>query len=421
MLQYLPEHGTRNTEHGTLIGDRTIMSVLSKNPLNLQQIAIAILFILTNLLFFQPSQAQLFDPYSGFTCDAGQGCKGWGKDSLRLYLPAPNQDCAYKFYFKFRFKDCDSNHLEIQPVGILLDYELQNCNASVGAFYGDTNNIHRIESLLRLADREMVFNHNLIMSLSWRIGDTNAYKGYFVYDTVSLIPLIVDSTLTSDSSLKTTFIRPTCRGICISYNRTDSNSAISSVYAKWYNCGNACCEIISSFCNVSSLTNIPSEYLNDGYSARINVEVNNTGECNTSPDTSCPSSSFNTRITRFKSCRDYCQDVDGLDPFGITHIENTKGVINIDEMPYFSDKLIKNLSNDKLLESTSDNLIINISEDILSVKIVSINGIELLKFKSQKGNEFLPISLHSLQNGLYLLVLETTKDGIVTKPIIISR
>jgi len=210
-------------------------------------------------------------------------------------------------------------------------------------------------------------------------------------------------------------------GICISYNRTDSNSAISSVYAKWYNCGTACCEIISSFCNVSSLTNIPSEYLNDGYSARIDVDVNYTGECNTTPDTSCPASSFNTRITRFKSCRDYCQDVDGLDPFGITHIEKTKGVINLDEMPYFSDNLMKTLPNDVLLESTTNDLIINISEDIFSVKIVTLNGSEILNYRTKQSMKFVPISLHSLQNGLYLLVIESTKDGVITKPIIIQR
>lgn len=110
----------------------------------------------------------------------------------------------------------------------------------------------------------------------------------------------------------------------------------------------------------------------------------------------------------------------GLDPFGLSFNENKKGVVNLDEMPYFSDKFIKSLSDDVLLESRSNEVIVNVTEEILLVKIVTINGVELLKMRNKIGNNLLPISLHSLQNGLYLLVIES-KDGVTSKPIIISK
>ncbi|MBL8005269.1 MAG: T9SS type A sorting domain-containing protein [Candidatus Kapabacteria bacterium] len=100
--------------------------------------------------------------------------------------------------------------------------------------------------------------------------------------------------------------------------------------------------------------------------------------------------------------------------------KDKNGLINKNEMPYFSDKFIKSLSNDVLLESRANEVIVKVSEEILSVKIVSINGVELLKMRNKIGNDILPISLQSLQNGLYLLVIES-KDGVITKPIIISK
>jgi hypothetical protein len=433
---FIVDSNTMNAQHPNV--GINAMSLVKKCFSSSKHCLFVLLFVLSNLLFFQPTQAQTFDHYSGYTCDDTTGCRAWANDSLVLYLPPPNQDCHYKYFFKWRDIDCKQydtvicggipvltrryNSLEIQPVAILLDFVNSDCGAGVKAFYGDTNNIHRIESLMRLADKTAAFNHAKSMSSCppYTEAEQDQFKGYFVYDTISLSPLVIDSTLTSDTALTMIFTRPACRGICISYFRADSNSTIDSVYAKWHNCGTACCEVISTFCNIEDLPNVPSEYLNDGISARINVEVNYTGSCDTTPSVACPNSSTNKKVTKFKSCFDYCQDENGLDPFGLSFNENKKGVVNIDEMPYFSDKFIKSLSNDVLLESRTNEVIVKVTEEILSVKIVSINGVELLKMRNKIGNDILPISLHSLQNGLYLLVIES-KDGVTTKPIIISK
>lgn len=414
--------------HRSLISKRTQMNVLCVNSGStgnsfpfLNCFAFVFVFLFANLFYIQESKAQLFNPYSGYTCDVQEGYP-WRNDSLVLPFPAPNQACLYKFYFKVRFKNCtDSLHLEVQPVGVLLDYSLGTCSNSIKNFYSDTNASHRIESLLRLADRTMVFNHNTMMTLPWRVGDTNLYKGYYVYDTVSLTPLIIDSTLTSDSVLRTSFIRPACRGICISYNRPDSLSAMTSVYAKWYNCGNACCEIISSFCNISSLTNVPPEYLNDGRSARIDFEVNYSGDCGTTPDSVCTIISLNTQVTRFKDCRNYCEDPEGLDPYGLQNFDKTQsGVYKLNENPYITDQFLRSIQENILLETTTNEIIIYFSEEVQTIKIVSISGVELQNQKISSGQMSHQLSFSTLQNGLYLLVIES-KNNIITKPIIIAK
>jgi len=414
------------------------MNVLTKNQFQFQRIAFVLLFVLSNLLFFQPTQAQ--DPFDGYTCDEQEGCRSWGYDTLYLYLPAPNEDCHYMYIFKWRdlvCKQLDSawcggqdsvvarkpGILEFQPVAVLIDFVNSNCGANVKTFYGDTNNIHRIESLMRLADKTAAFNHAKSMRTcpSYSVAEQALFKGYFVYDTISLSPLVIDSTLSSDTVLKMTFTRPACRGICISYFRADSNSSIDSVYAKWHNCGTACCEVISSFCNIEDLPNVPSEYLNDGISARINVEVNYTGDCSSTPSVVCPNSSMNTKVTKFNSCFDYCQDENGLDPFGLSNVDkNQSNVVKLNDKQVFSDKFLQSAADNVMFESTSNNLNLSVSEDVISIKLVSLTGNVLKSINVSNGAKTVNLTLSSATNGLYFLVFES-KNSIVSKPLIIAK
>lgn len=140
---------------------------------------------------------------------------------------------------------------------------------------------------------------------------------------------------------------------------------------------------------------------------------------------------FNTNVIRFKNCRNYCVDSlvpggsvygpDHYDPYGISSYDNSRfGVININEMPFISDKLIKEIPNDIILELTNNDIVVNVSEDVLSVKVVSLTGEVLLNTTAISGKTFQMISLQSFQNGLYLLVFET-RNGTTTKPLIIAK
>jgi len=211
------------------------------------------------------------------------------------------------------------------------------------------------------------------------------------------------------------------RGICISYFRTDSNSTIDSVYAKWHNCGTACCKVVSTFCNIEDLPNVPSEYLNDGISARITVDVTYTGSCGSTPSVACPNTSTNSKITKFKSCFDYCQDENGLDPFGLSNFDKYQSnIVKLNEMQVFSDKFLQSTPDNVLFESSYNNLNISVSEDVVSVKIVSLSGNVLKSIDVKNGTKTVNLSLNSITNGLYLLVFES-KNDIISKPLIIAK
>jgi len=408
---------TADSRQQSLIDDRTIMNVLSKNLITFQRIAFVLLFVLSNLLFFQPTHAQLDNPYSGYACGDTTECP-WTNDSLSFPTPG-DPTCNSTLYFKRRV--CNGE-LELQPTAV------SNYGCSM-IFYGDTNSTDRMEQLLKLGERLLV---NKEFTDFYNALDTNTQKTYWAY-FVFTSP--TDSTLTSISKFKIIFQRPQCRGVCIQYNRPNPWSAITSSYAKWYNCGNACCKVTSEFAldtfAIDTSFYMPPEYYRQRFYIgekerniiRTEFNVETTGECDTITQEQCPSTTLPNRVFKQRECRDYClpEHTNGIDAFGLSSFEKKKnGVVNMDEMPYFTDKHIQTLPIDAILESTSKEIIVDVSGELSTVRIVSLDGTTLMKLETIKGSRFQVLPTNNLQNGLYLLVIET-KTGITTKPVIIAK
>jgi hypothetical protein len=422
--------------HRSLIAKRTIMNVLNKNlrivqnhfPL-LQRLAFVILFIISNLLFFQQTQAQPLDPFDGYTCDNLENCT-WVNDSLEFIVPGPDTNCKAILYYKHRYCADPLNYIQLQPTAVRIN-ENTACDVAL-LFYGDTLVTQRIEQLMKIGERELVSNlfndfYDNLTSLEKSaitakvIGDTNVFQ-------------------TSGFPYAIGFIRPACRGICINYIRDDSVSVINSLYAKWNNCGEGCCHIIhdlayNPFPNGSD-TIIPDGYYTYNNYVRIQYRrQGSSGECNNppTPNTSCNPATSDTNIVRFRYCKNYCTDTSymnndlGLygpsyyDTFGLSFFDKSKtGIYNLDEMPYISEKEISTIPDNILLESKSNEIVIGNTYEIVSIKIVTMRGNELQRINVQPNKFYIPINTSSLQNGMYLIVIES-KNGITTKPLIIAR
>jgi uncharacterized protein YlzI (FlbEa/FlbD family) len=108
-------------------------------------------------------------------------------------------------------------------------------------------------------------------------------------------------------------------------------------------------------------------------------------------------------------------------PFGLSNFDKSKtGVFNLDEMPFISEKDIASIPDNTLLESTSNEIVVTNTSEIVSLKIITIRGNELLRINVQPYKYYIPVNTISLQNGMYLIVIES-KNGITTKPLIIAR
>ncbi|MBL8005093.1 MAG: T9SS type A sorting domain-containing protein [Candidatus Kapabacteria bacterium] len=466
--QFIVDSNTMNVQYP--IQGINAMSLMKKCFSSSKHCVFIFLFILSNLLFFQPSQAQLSNPYDVYTCDDDEGCP-WINDSTEFVSPGPDPSCMYTVYYKYR--NCNG-YLELQPTAV----RHPGTTACQGAiqFYGDTLVIQRIEQLLKTAELDLVSKFFDDFYNPLPIGEQVKYKvtlDTFIVGTMvscdtsncdmeyfrsladsfhvtidcfnpnlTCSEVRYDTTyipLRGDSTYKIGFYRPACRGICISYGRIDSLNPINSVYGKWYNCGTGCCEIISelSYYDYDDYPDniIPKYpyYFYDGNYVRTSYTRGVADTCQTlTPSTSCPTMSFNTNVIRFKNCRNYCVDSsvgngygvygpDHYDPYGISSNDNSRfGVVNLNEMPFISDKIIKEIPNDIILELTNNDIVVNTTEDVLSVKVVSLTGEVLLNTNTIQGKTFQIISLQSFQNGLYLLVFET-KNGTTTKPLIIAK
>ncbi len=375
--------------------------------------------LLFSLLFFQQTFSQLNDPYSGYTCDEDENCP-WIKDSTHFITPGSDTNCSYTVYYKYR--TCNL-YLELQPTAVRTPGD-SACSNSM-QFYGDTLENQRMEQLLKTAERKLVvkFFNEFVQTL-----DTNDIPAYTAK--------IVGDSVTSILKFKIGFYRPACRGICISYGRLNSFNPVNSVYGKWYNCGTQCCELISYLAidTINPMTTItPPGFYKDTNYIRVAYERGvTTDSCTTSePSTSCPPTTLSTTVIRFKNCRNYCVDSivaggfgvygpDAHDPYILPNFDKSKtGVLNLNEMPFLSEKVFSAIPDNILLE-TSNDIVVNITSDILRVKIVSLAGVELQNIPILFGRTFMTISLQSLQNGLYMLVMES-KSGISSKPLIIAK
>jgi hypothetical protein len=108
-------------------------------------------------------------------------------------------------------------------------------------------------------------------------------------------------------------------------------------------------------------------------------------------------------------------------PFGLSNFDKSKtGVFNLDEMPFISEKDFASIPDNILLESTSDEIVVANTSEIVSIKIITMTGAELKRISIKSNKFYIPVNTSSLQNGLYLLLFET-KNGIVSKPIIIAK
>ncbi|MBL8003583.1 MAG: T9SS type A sorting domain-containing protein [Candidatus Kapabacteria bacterium] len=414
----------------SLIGDRTTMNVVSKNPFQFQRIAFAILFILSNLLFFQPTQAQVLDPFDGFTCDSIVDCP-WVNDSLEFTAPGPNPNCKYTYYFKKRICSQPLNYLQLQPTAVRIK-ENSACDTSL-MFYGDTLHNQRMEQLMKTAEKALVayFFNDYYHSLQglWQSGFwAKVIDGTYVEPAYVLAhPLAIG------------FVRPACRGICISYERNNATSPVKSVYGKWYNCSTTCCNIVHEFLYNpfpnGSDTTIPAGHYTDTNYVRVAWEAVTINQCssNPTPNTSCEPATSETKIIRFKNCRSYCIDSSyddinlGLygpsyyDTYGLPNFDKSKtGVFNLDELPFISEKDFASIPDNILLESKSDEIVVGNTSEIVSIKILNLSGNEVQRIKVQPNKYYIPIYTSSLQNGMYLIVIES-KNGIKTKPLIIAR
>ena len=395
------------------------MSLMKKCFSSSKHCIFAFLIVISNLLFFQPTKAQLYNPFCGFTCDDDEACQ-WTNDSSQFISPGPDTNCKYTAYYKYR--NC-KGYLELQPTAVRHPGTTSCAGAMM--FYGDTLQNQRMEQLLKTAEHDLVikFFNEFISTL-----DSNRRKVY--------TSRILGDTMIVDSAYKLGFYRPACRGICISYGRPNSSSAINSVYGKWYNCSNQCCEIISYLAidTINPITTItPQGFYNDSNYIRVKYERGvRTDTCTSStPCYTCDLKSISTNVIRFKNCRNYCVDSaigggfgvygpDHYDPFILPYFDKTKsGVFNLNEMPFISEKVFSAIPDNILLETAND-IIVNVSSDVLAVKIVNVSGVVLQNIPMTVGKSFATIPIHSLQNGMYVLVFETLQ-GTSSKPLIISK
>lgn len=397
-----------------------VMSLLKKCFSSSKHCVFAILFVLSNLLFFQTTQAQdvqLNDPYDGFDCGDTTECP-WENDSLEILTPGTT-NCYSKLYYKKR--TCNGI-LEIQP-------KAANNPGCAMIFYGDTNSTDRLEQLLKLAEKDLVQKEFTSFFNSRDSANKKHYSAYFFFSNPT------DSALISDSTFKIIFNRPQCRNTCIQYSR-DSASPITSAYAEWVNCGEACCKVTSELALDTFKFNNPGFYMPPEYYrgrrrdtivdsnyVRVNKEVELYGAyCTTYMNLNCPNNSLPTKVFKQRECRDYCTEefLNGIDVFGLPSTDNSRlGVINMNKLPFLSEKEISTIPNDILLEATTNEIIVEVSIEVHTIKVITLEGV-VVKSIINKNVGFQSISTTNLQNGFYLLIIET-KNGTISKPIIIAK
>lgn len=110
-----------------------------------------------------------------------------------------------------------------------------------------------------------------------------------------------------------------------------------------------------------------------------------------------------------------------IHPFIFPNLDKGKnGLVKLNDKQVFSDKYLQSAADNIMFESMSNNLNLSVSEDVVSIKLVTLTGNVLKSINVNNGTKTVNLPLSSVTNGLYLLVFES-KNTIVSKPLIIAK